>query len=74
MTECIACQAFTMRKDKDMAVLGFGNCRHDPDWRYHSATRGHECKTFSAEDAAAVEQRRQWLQKAQCARKAGSSE
>lgn len=72
--ECIACQGFTFRRDALMAPLGFGNCCHEPEWRYHSAVIYRDCAIFKAADPGDVEKRRAWLEKARGARKAGSNE
>lgn len=58
---CIECRFFAFKGAGELARHGFGNCAHEPKWRYQSATFPRHCPTFAPALDTVVEPRVRWL-------------
>ena len=46
---------------QQMARQGFGGCKKQPAYRFHSLTLERECGMFEQAPAEKVQQRREWM-------------
>lgn len=60
--QCVDCIHFNLRKNGELARLGYGTCGLDGRaGRFESATFERHCEGFSAAPADVAQARRKWL-------------
>lgn len=65
---CLTCSSLDLQLHKDMAVLGFGQCRHSRDkGKFNSVAIMRHCDRFTAAREDVTTARQQWMERRKAA-------